>query len=621
MAPDRRYRPEIDGIRAIAVLSVMWFHAGLPAMPGGFLGVDVFFAISGFLITGIIVRAGEGGGFSLGQFYMRRIRRIIPALVVVAALTLPLAWWLMLPDDLENYGQSLVATMASANNVLLYLTSGYFALESEYKPLVHTWSLGAEEQYYVIVPLLLALALRLGGRAAAGIMLAVLSLASLGLAEWLRHADPDANFYLLPSRFWELGLGGVAAIWEVRLRAAVASAALRQALAALGLAMLVAALFVLGQADNLPGWQSLLPVGGTVLVLVFADTSGAGRLLAAAPMRWVGLISYSAYLYHQPVFAFVRIASLDRPSPWLMVATVPAILLLAWLSWRFVEQPFRDPARASGRRVLVFTVGGSALLAAAGAALYATSGLRAHWPELAEGDPLFGARQNATYVQRPFAYEGRPLDAPARADNVLVIGNSFARDFINMGLETGAFAGKALSYDSYEPCRGAALPASLASKAAQAGAVVLGSGLSGTDAACIMDLVRRFESAGAAHVVVLGTKNFGFNNNAVMLLPEARRHAFRARPLAEVAADNAAARAAIPAPHYADLLALMDDGSGTVPVFTPERKFISQDRRHLTRPGAAWLGRIVFAQPQFAFLRARPLAAPHQTGHPAGRAP
>ena len=150
---------------------------------------------------------------------------------------------------------------------------------------------------------------------------------------------------------------------------------------------------------------------------------------------------------------------------------------------------------------------------------------------------------------------------------------------------------------------------------------MLGSGLSGTDAACIMELVRRFEGAGVAHVVVLGTKNFGFNNNAVMLLPEARRYAFRARPLAEVAADNAAARASIPAPYYVDLLALMGDGSGTVPVFTPERKFISQDRRHLTRPGAAWLGRIVLAQPQFAFLRARPLAAPHRTGHRAVRAP
>lgn len=621
MAPDRRYRPEIDGIRAIAVLSVIWFHAGLPAMPGGFLGVDVFFAISGFLITGIIVRAGESGQFSLGQFYMRRIRRIIPALVVAAALTLPLAWWLMLPDDLENYGQSLVATMASANNVLLYLTSGYFALESEYKPLVHIWSLGAEEQYYVIVPLLLALALRLGGRAAAGIMLAVLSLASLGLAEWLRYADPDANFYLLPSRFWELGLGGVAAIWEIRLRAAVAAPLQRQGLAALGLAMLVAALFVLGQADNLPGWQSLLPVGGTVLVLVFADATGAGRVLAAAPMRWVGLISYSAYLYHQPVFAFVRIASLDRPSPWLMAATVPAILLLAWLSWRYVEQPFRDPARASGRRVLAFAVGGSALLAAAGAALTATSGLRAQWPELAEGEALFGARQSGEYIQRPLIHQDQPFPAADRSRNLLVIGSSFARDFINMGHETGAFEGLTISYVDFTPCRDKSPPAALFARAQKAGAVVLGSGITGEDPACIMDLVRQFEGAGAAHVVVLGTKNFGFNNNAVMLLPEARRYAFRARPLAEVAADNAAARAAIPARYYVDLLALMDDGSGTVPVFTPERKFISQDRRHLTRPGAAWLGRIVFAQPQFAFLRARPLAAPHRTGHPAGRAP
>ncbi len=611
MSSEKAYRPEIDGIRAIAVLSVIWYHAGLPSMPGGFLGVDVFFAISGYLITGIIVRAAEAKRFSVADFYMRRVRRIIPALVVVTALTLPFAWWLMLPDDLENHGQAIVATMASMNNVLLWFTSDYFSLESEYKPLVHTWSLGVEEQYYLIVPLILALAIRFGRRNAAILLLSLASVASLGLAEWLRHVEPNANFYLLPSRFWELGLGGIAALAEPRLRALVPGLLARRSLAGLGLVMLVAAFFVFDKTSNLPGAGSLLPVVGTALVLLYADMTGVGRLLAAWPMRWIGLISYSAYLYHQPVFAFIRIASLNQPSPWLMAASIPAILVLAWLSWRFVERPFRDPAQCSGRKVLAFSLGGSALLAAIGAVLYLTSGFRASWPELADGDPSFGARQNATYVQQPYIYQGRPLDAPDRADNILVIGNSFARDFINMGQETGAFYGKAVSYDDADICDPSGLSPRLERLVARAGAVVLGSGVASGNSRCTLAMVRQLERAGVTHVVVLGTKNFGFNNNAVMLLPEDRRYQWRTAPLADVVSDNVAARRVIPPRYYVDLLALMDDGTGTVPVFTPERKFISQDRKHLTRAGAAWLGRIVFAQPQFAFLRApSPPSAP-----------
>lgn len=604
MTAPARYRPEIDGIRAVAVLSVIWFHAGLSGMRGGFLGVDVFFAISGFLITGIIVRSAEAGGFTLGGFYLRRIRRIIPALLVMCCFTLPFAFWLMLPDDLENYGQSLVATIASANNVLLYLTAGYFALEADYKPLVHTWSLGVEEQYYLIVPLLMAGAVRLRGRSAAMVILAVLTLGSLALAEWLRTVDPNANFYLLPSRFWELGLGGLAALAAEPLRNAVAQATARR-LAMLGLLAVLASLFVLGEADNLPGWQSLMPVGGTVLLLVFASQEGAGRLLCLAPMRWIGLISYSAYLYHQPLLSFVRIASLDQPAPALLAATVPVTLLLAWLSWRYVEQPFRDPATASTRQVLSVSLAGSALLGLAGAALVATSGLRARWSELSEGDPLFGARQNAAYVQEPFMFERKPFAGSERTGNMLVLGNSFARDFINMGRETGALAGISVSYEPFEYCEREAWPEAIFVRARQAGSVVLGSGVEARHVACVTEAVRRFEAAGVAHVIVLGTKNFGFNNNAVMLLPAERRYGQRVRPLAETVVANEAGRKAIPAPHYLDLLALMDDGTDTVPVFTPERKFISQDRKHLTKAGARWLGERVFAAPQFAFLQER----------------
>jgi peptidoglycan/LPS O-acetylase OafA/YrhL len=183
---DSAYRPELDGLRAIAVLTAILYHAEVPVLAGGYVSIDVFFALSGFLITGIIVQAAEQGRFSLTEFYMRRVRRILPALSVMSLLTVPFACILMIPDDLENYGQSLFATALSANNILLTITSGYFEFETQFKPLAHTWSLGVEEQYYAIVPVLLLLAMRWRGRRGAFLVLFGSSAVAFGLCEYMR---------------------------------------------------------------------------------------------------------------------------------------------------------------------------------------------------------------------------------------------------------------------------------------------------------------------------------------------------------------------------------------------------------------------------------------------------
>jgi peptidoglycan/LPS O-acetylase OafA/YrhL len=599
----KAYRPEIDGIRAIAVLAVMLFHAGAPGVRGGFLGVDVFFVISGFLITAQIESGIQVGTFTYQGFYMRRIRRIIPALVAASALTFPLAIWLMLPDDLENYGESLVATGLSANNILLFWTSDYFALETLYKPLVHTWSLGVEEQYYLLVPLLMALAIRISGRLGSFAILALTATASFLFAMWLGHASPNANFYLLPSRFWELGLGGIAAMAQSRL-CRYAGIGSRRILAAIGLVMIVGSMALIGESSLLPSWPSLLPTIGAALVLIYSDTGGVGRILGSPSMRGIGLISYSAYLYHQPVFAYVRLASLNEPTWPTMAITFPLVLALGWISWRFVERPFRDPASCSTRSVLLFSIGGTLLSIAAGLLLYLTSGFHARWAELSEGDPLFGARQNAAYVDGPYSLDRKPFGNPDRRRNILVVGNSFARDFINMGRETGKFDHYAISYVAGDYCRGKPWAPEVFALAKQAGAVVFASGVGKEDPHCVLAAVHRVEQLGVAHVVVLSIKNFGFNNNAIMHLPDDVRHQWRVRPLAEIRAMNARARTIIPERYYVDLLSLLDDKShsGTVPVFTPEHKFISQDRKHLTSAGAGFLGAKVFAQPQFKWL-------------------
>ncbi len=599
---DSAYRPELDGLRAIAVLTAILYHAEVPVLAGGYVSIDVFFALSGFLITGIIVHAAEQGRFSFTEFYIRRVRRILPALSVMSLLTIPFACMLMIPDDLENYGQSLFATALSANNILLTITSGYFEFETQFKPLAHTWSLGVEEQYYALVPVMLVVAMRWRGRRGAFLVLLGSSAVAFGICEYMRIYHVDANYYLLHSRFWQLGLGGLASLAQ-RPLLAWAGQTSRQVLAALGLAMILASLFWLSSDLALPGWPSLLPILGTCLFLVFANQRGAGRLLSSRPLVAVGLFSYSAYLYHMPVLAFVRIASLAPPSPAALVSTVPFILLLAWLSWRYVEQPFRDRKRTSDRFVLWFCGATLAAALAGGLVLHLTSGMRAFRPYV-DRDELFNLKLTEDYNKIPFRYAGREFPTAERSRNVLVLGNSFARDFINMGLETGAFAHVDLSYSAVETCQ--PLPPGLTDRIRRSGAVVLGSGVLASNTHCALDRIKLLESLQVENVIVLGTKQFGYNNNAVLLLPEAERYKFRARPLDYAIADNTAARAAIPARYYVDLLALLDNGSATVPVFTPERKLISQDRRHMTKAGARFVGEKVFAQPQFAWLRAKP---------------
>lgn len=597
-----RYRPEIDGLRAIAVLSVIAYHASATILPGGFLGVDVFFVISGYLITRHIYSDLEAGRFALSRFYLKRVRRIAPALLLVCALTVPFAIWLMLPDDLQNYGQSLFASVASVNNVLLWLTTDYFSLATAFKPLVHSWSLGIEEQYYVLVPLLLALAWRVAGRAGVTGVLLVGSIGSLVAMELWRRADPSGNFYLLPSRFWELGLGGLAGLYKERCSRAI-PAHVRAGIAAASLALIVLPMLVFAEDMNLPSLWTLAPVAGTAGLLVFCDRDGVGRVLVLPPLVGVGLVSYSAYLFHQPVFAFLRIGQLQEVSTWQLYAASAGVLMLAYLSWRFVEAPFRNPERIPTRRLLAITGGGAVALMAAGLALHVTAGLPARFPELNRSDPTFGAEAFARYVDGPYVYEGRPLDPAQRDSNLLILGNSFARDFINMGRETGSFGGWTVSYDSREFCQRG--QGEILARAAAAGAVVIASDEVGELASCYRDLIARLQAAGVAHIAVIGTKNFGSNNNAVMRLPESARRGLRVPPVRQSLADNRAA-ARVLGPYYVDIFGLLDDGAGTVPVFTPESDFISQDRLHLTRPGARYVGNLVFATPQLSWLRRLP---------------
>lgn len=345
-----KYRPEIDGLRAIAVLPVILFHAGLQGFNGGFVGVDVFFVISGFLITSILMRDIEKQRFSLLQFYERRARRILPALFFVVLCTLPFAWLWMLPHQLHNFSQGLIAVFLFISNILFGRKSDYFAPATEENPLLHTWSLAVEEQYYLLFPLFLVFAWR-WGKQKLYYSLMFFALLSLGLSEWNWRNESIANFFLAPARAWELFAGSLAAFIADKhgVRA-------NNWLSSLGLFLVISSIFAYDKNTPFPSIYAIPPVLGTALIMLFAKQGTlVARLLSWKPMIQIGLISYSAYLWHQPLFAFARIRSLNEPSHGLMLTLSVLSLVLAWMSVRWIETPFRVKRNGLFERQMIFT--------------------------------------------------------------------------------------------------------------------------------------------------------------------------------------------------------------------------------------------------------------------------
>jgi len=291
------YRAEIDGLRALAVLPVILFHAGFELFGGGFVGVDVFFVISGYLSTTILIEDIESDRFSLLSFYERRARRILPALFFILMLCTLFAWLWMLPKQMTDFSLSLIAVALFGSNILFWQESGYFAAASEEKPLLHTWSLAVEEQYYLLFPLFLLFALRFGKNKVFWTIVIFASF-SLAMSEWGWRNKPEANFYLAPTRAWELFAGSIAAF--TLLKRGLRSS---NFLSMLGLVAICFAIFVYDENTPFPSVYAFVPVVGVVLLILFAgkDTLAA-KLLSTRIMVGIGLISYSAYLWHQPLW-------------------------------------------------------------------------------------------------------------------------------------------------------------------------------------------------------------------------------------------------------------------------------------------------------------------------------
>lgn len=346
-----KHRVEIDGLRALAILPVVGFHMGFSFLPAGFLGVDVFFVISGFLIGGILFRELETTGrISLHKFYERRIRRIFPGFLTMVVVTFIASWLLLLPNDFKSFESSIWYAITSTSNIFFNNTFDYFSQDVTLVPLVHTWSLSVEEQFYIFFPLVLLAIKFVPGRSKYYWLFGLLAIGSLVCANLEVVVNPTSAFYLVQFRGWELLVGVLAAIY-LSTRQALPKFA--EPLSLVGLLLLLIPYFAYPTDFLHPSIMTFWPVLGAALVLVFAQSGTlVARMLSFKPMVWIGLISYSLYLWHQPVFALVRIwygeaiSTLDL-LPWLAVSVV-----VSYISWRFVEQVFRDRKSMSVKSLL-----------------------------------------------------------------------------------------------------------------------------------------------------------------------------------------------------------------------------------------------------------------------------
>jgi peptidoglycan/LPS O-acetylase OafA/YrhL len=389
-----QYRSDIDGLRAVAVLMVVAFHAFPAWFPGGFIGVDVFFVISGYLISSILFKSLGAGNFSFTDFYMRRIRRIFPALIVVLIASLVAGWFLLLADEYAQLGKHVAAGASFVSNLVLWHDSSYFDNDAANKPLLHLWSLGIEEQFYIVWPIVLFVVYRLiAGKHKTNkhsnpslskeiiqkvwVVIAILTVLSFVLNVVLVVSNQVASFYSPLSRFWELLFGAMLANLTLHHDSSLEHWRARWAnsISILAIVLLISGVYLLNRFISFPGWWALLPVLGALLLIAAGQKAIVNRtLLSHRWMVWIGLISYPLYLWHWPLLSFVRIVEGDFPR--LKVAAVVLSFILAWLTYRFIESPLRFGARAKAKSLaLIATI---FLVGAGGFFVYQQDGIEGY---------------------------------------------------------------------------------------------------------------------------------------------------------------------------------------------------------------------------------------------------
>jgi peptidoglycan/LPS O-acetylase OafA/YrhL len=451
------YRRDVDGLRALAVTPVVLYHAGLSGFSGGFVGVDVFFVISGYVIAGSLLVDLDGERFSLWRFYEKRVRRIFPALMLMFACSYVAALLFLIPDHFVNFSRSIVASATFFANFFFWKNEGYFDLSAHLRPLLHTWSLAIEEQFYLFAPLMMWLVYKkLDRRWLATIMPLLLS--SLALSVYATRLASTANFFLLPTRAWELLVGVLLAL---RPPVPLSKPWFNETVAFVGFSAIAWAVIVFNDETPFPGMNALLPCLGAAAIIWVGSTESGSRvttILSWRPFVFIGLISYSLYLVHWPILVFTRYALLSDPSGWQTLVVVAASVVSATLSWWYVERPFRNPNWANRRQIL--TGGGiaMAIMAAMGVIGVRAGGFPFRSPSLqvdssrSEGD----WKQHVCFLDATDDMHSWSLDACTRAGSlgpkVFLWGDSFAAHYVPGFIALGDHLAVQLVQYTYAGC-------------------------------------------------------------------------------------------------------------------------------------------------------------------------
>lgn len=573
------FRTDIQGLRAIAVVSVMLNHTGVDLFKFGYLGVDVFFVISGYLMGLHLISSSHSGGFSFIDFYIRRARRIIPALYFIVLLSIPLAWFLMLPDDLENFGQSVIATVLFSNNILLHLTSGYWDLSSEFKPLLHTWSLGVEEQYYLILPLII---LWLRRNAHRGIVIFIVMSVSLFIYS---SVQADNTYYLIQYRAWELLVGSFLAYLNLN-----GSTVGWPFVRAFSVVLLCFSMF------NIEIFDYVFPVYVRHVICVIAtlglvssfkrNISFLSFLLENRVLLYLGTISYSLYLVHQPIFAFMRILDRDPVPQYLYFLAFIPVILFSHLLFVFIENPFRRSNLIGDKSFVLMALSSSALLIMVGGYLHSSKGAPFR---LGDSGSFSVGEQSIDYNMNVFKLKINPNNLEPRR-NIFVIGDSYGRDFTNMLLEARIYPETAVRYSDVLPAFCDSSP--FISDQHIRGVDVIYLVFKRYEGLCY-DKFNDYVVSAGARLIVVGPKDFGANINPFIRTPHVERPKAINRITSNTIDLNEKLKKIVPPEHYIDLVDVLSSSEGQIRVFDDNGYLLSVDALHLTEAGAKFFGNVL----------------------------